>query len=238
MSTFSIKDDQVDVEAVMATIRKRIDEKRKGLYTEQEVREIAEMKLDAVLDAQEFNVDFAQAFRSRDARWNYTFDRETIYASSRGAAGQIIRLLRRIFNPLLKLLFNPNPIIAALSRQSDLNRYYVQLLNNMAVEMTKMNLEVTDLKARLRGLGGRVDFQTRREKTHEEITSRRDSSRDSAAPESTASGESALRKRSRSRRGWRRRPKEGPRPEGTSGGGGGNGGSNEGSSGASGASGE
>lgn len=202
MSTFSIKDNEVDVETVMATIRKRIEEKRKGLYTEQEVREIAEMKLDAVLDASEFNNDFASAFRARDARWNYTFGPETIYESSRGASGAIIRLLRRLLNPLLKLLFNPNPIISALSRQSDLNRYYVQLLNNMAVEMTKMNLELTDLKARFRGLGGRVDFQTRREKTLEDITTGKE-----PAPASGETGEaSEKRRRPRgSRRGWRRR---------------------------------
>ena len=45
MSTFSAKGTDVDVEAIMANIRRKIDEKRKGLYTEDEVREIAEMKL-------------------------------------------------------------------------------------------------------------------------------------------------------------------------------------------------
>ena len=44
MSTFTVKGQDVEVEAVMATIRKRIEEKRKGLYTDTEIREIAEMK--------------------------------------------------------------------------------------------------------------------------------------------------------------------------------------------------
>ncbi len=208
MSTFSVKGTDIDVEAIMATIRKRISEKRKGLYTEEEVREIAEMKLDSVLDANEFNSDFVTAFRARDAQWNYTFDPETIYASSRGGSGALIRVARKLFHPILKLFFNPNPIISALSRQSDLNRYYVLLLHNMALEMTKVNLEMTQLKARLRSTGIRVDLQGRREKTHEEMTS------------SAGQGDDASRRRPRGgRRHFRRRrgPRNGPddrRPSG------------------------
>jgi len=198
MSTFSAKGSDIDVESVMATIRSRIEEKRKGLYTEEEVREIAEMKLDSVLDASQFNSDFVAAFRARDAQWNFTFGPETIYQSSRGLSGQLIRLARTVLNPVLKLFFNPNPIISALSRQADLNRYYVSLLHNMAVEMTKMNLELTNLKARLRATGAKVEFQTRREKVLEDLTTSRE--------EAGSGGEPSGRRRSRSgRRPWRRR---------------------------------
>jgi len=174
MSTFSSKGTDIDVEAIMANIRRKIEEKRKGFYTEDEVREIAEMKLDAVLDANEFNSDFVALFRARDERWNYRFDPETIYASSHAGGGGLIRATRRLLNPLLKLFFNPNPIISALSRQADLNRYYVLLLHNMAQELTRSNLELTNLKARLRTLGIRVDFQTKREKTMEQVVLERE----------------------------------------------------------------
>jgi hypothetical protein len=169
MSTFSSKGTDIDVEAIMANIRRKIDEKRKGLYTEDEVQEIAEMKLDAVLDSNEFNSDFVAAFRSRDEKWNYSFNPETIYQSSHAGGGGLIRLARRLLHPVLKLFFNPNPIISALSRQADLNRYYVLLLHNMAQELTRANLELTNMKARLRTLGIRVDFQTKREKTLERV---------------------------------------------------------------------
>jgi hypothetical protein len=175
MSTFSAKGTDIDVEAIMANIRRKIDEKRKGLYTEEEVREIAEMKLDAVLEASEFNSDFVAAFRARDEKWNYRFDPETIYASSHAGGGGFIRSARRLLNPVLKLFFNPNPIISALSRQADLNRYYVLLLHNMAQELTRANLELTNLKARLRTLGIRVDFQGKREKTMEQVVLERES---------------------------------------------------------------
>lgn len=199
MSTFSVKGSDVDVESIMSTIRSRIEEKRKGLYTEEEVREIAEMKLDSVLDASQFNSDFVAAFRARDEQWNFTFGPETIYQSSRGLSGQLIRLARSVLNPVLKLFFNPNPVISSLSRQSDLNRYYVSLLHNMAVELTKMNLELTNLKARLRATGAKVEFQTRREKALEDLTTSREEAGSGAE---SSSG----RRRSRSgRRPWRRR---------------------------------
>ena len=200
MSTFSVKGTDVDVESIMSTIRKRVEEKRKGLYTEGEIREIAEMKLDSVLDASEFNSDFVTSFRDRDDQWNYSFGPDTIYASSRGGAGSLIRLARKLLHPFLKLLFNPNPIISALSRQSDLNRYYVSLLHNMAVEMTKMNMEVTNLKARLRSMGIRVEVQNRREKVHEDMTTSR------PGVSSSSGNDGSQRRRPRGgRRNWRRR---------------------------------
>jgi len=199
MSTFSVKGSDVDVESVMATIRSRIEEKRKGLYTEEEVREIAEMKLDSVLDASQFNSDFVAAFRARDEQWNFTFGPDTIYTSARGGvAGHVIRLARSILKPVLKLFFNPGPIGAALERQADLNRYYVLLLHNLAAEMTKMNLELTNLKARLRATGAKVEFQTRREKVLEDLTTSRE--------EASSGSEGSGRRKSRSgRRPWRRR---------------------------------
>ena len=36
MSTFTIKGSEIDVESIMANIRKRVEEKRKGMYTEEE----------------------------------------------------------------------------------------------------------------------------------------------------------------------------------------------------------
>lgn len=167
--SFEIKADGVDVQAVMTAIRKRIEEKRQGLYTEEEIREIAERRLDAVLDAHDFNPDFVKDFRALPTRWNFAFHEETLYESSRGFVGQLLRALRRLMNPVQKLFWNPNPMIAALSRQSDLNAYYVHLLTNLAVEVTKLNLELQDLKNRHLALQAKVELDTRRERTLEEM---------------------------------------------------------------------
>jgi hypothetical protein len=165
---------EVSVDEIMRLVRKRIEEKRQTLYTDEEIRAIAEHRLDAVLDAHEFNSDFIADFRAEPVRWNYQFAPEAIYRSSRGLVGRFLETSRRLLKPIQKLFWNPNPMIAALSRQSDLNSYYVHLLHNMATEMTKLNLEVQDLKNRVLQLQGRLELQVRREKTLEEMVVYRD----------------------------------------------------------------
>jgi len=172
--SFEIKSDDVDVAAIMEAIRKRIEEKKKGLYTEEEIQEIAEHRLDAVLDAHDFNSDLISDFRSQPARWNFRFDPETIYRSSRGPVGRVLGGLRSLLKPVQKLFWNPNPMIHALSRQSDLNRYYVHLLHNLALELTRLNLEMQDLKNRNLQLQGRLEMLVRREKTLETMVVYRD----------------------------------------------------------------
>ncbi len=167
--SFEIKSDDVDVEEIMRSIRKRIEEKKQGLYSDDEIREIAERRLDAVLDAHDFNSDFISDFRSQQSRWNFQFGPESIYRSSRGAVGQILEKIRAVLKPLQKLVWNPNPMISALSRQSDLNGYYVHVLHNLALEVTRLNLELQDLKNRNLQLQGRVEFLARREKTLEDM---------------------------------------------------------------------
>jgi hypothetical protein len=180
-----MKGDEVSVDEIMRLVRKRIEEKRQTLYTDEEIRAIAEHRLDAVLDAHEFNSDFIADFRAEPVRWNYQFAPEAIYRSSRGVVGRLLETSRRLLKPIQKLFWNPNPMIAALSRQSDLNSYYVHLLHNMATEMTKLNLEVQDLKNRVLQLQGRLEMQVRREKTLEEMVVYRDD-----AAEKSGGGES------------------------------------------------
>lgn len=167
--TIEIRSDDVDVDAIMRTIRKRIEEKKKGLYTEEELEQIADRRLDAVLDAHEFNSDFIADFRAEPERWNYRFNPETLYRSSRGFVGQLLERVRSLLRPVQKLFWNPNPMISALSRQADLNAYYIHVLHNLALELTRLNLEVQDLKNRNLQLQGRLELQERREKTLESM---------------------------------------------------------------------
>jgi hypothetical protein len=60
-------------------------------------------------------------------------------------------------------------MIAALSRQSDLNKYYVHLLHNLVLELTRLSLDVQDLKNRNLQLQGRLELLIRREKTLESM---------------------------------------------------------------------
>ena len=173
--SFEIRAAGVDVEAIMREIRERIEEKRrKGLLTDAEVREIAERPLESVLDARDFKPDLLSELREHPERWNFSFDRDAPYRSSRGGAGRALEAVRRLLRPVQKLFWNPTPMISALSRQSDLNTYYVHLLHNLALELTRLNLEVQELKNRALQLQARLDLQARREKTLEAMLDVRD----------------------------------------------------------------
>src|SRR4029079_10276741 len=102
-----------------------------------------------------------------------------------GAVGRALETARRVLKPIQKLFWNPNPLISALSRQADLNAYYVHLLHNMAVEMTKLNLEIQDLKNRTLQLQGRLELQVRREKTLEDMVVYREDTGSGKGPTSS-----------------------------------------------------
>jgi len=167
--SFEIKAEDVKVEEIVRSIRERIEEKKRGLYTEAEIREIAEHALTPVLDAHDLKVECLSDFQAGEERWNFRFDPETVYRSSRGLLGRALEAVRRLLRPVQKLFWNPSPMISALSRQSELNKYYVHLFHNLAVELTRLNLEVQDLKNRNLQLQGRLELLARREKTLESL---------------------------------------------------------------------
>jgi hypothetical protein len=167
--SFEIKADGVDVERVHRAILEQIEAKKGDLYSEEELQALAERGLEAVLRAGELRGKLLEEFQARDGQWNYSFDTETVYRSSRGVVGQALEAIRRVLRPVQKLFWNPNPMISALSRQSDLNRYYVHLLHNLVLELSRLNLELQELRNRNLQLAGRVELLTRREKTLEEM---------------------------------------------------------------------
>jgi hypothetical protein len=169
--TFRIAAPGVDVEEVMRQVRRRIQEKKQGVLTDAEVREIAEHRLERVLEAHDLKSGLLAELLGDPARWNFSFEPDAIYRSSRGGA---LERLRALLRPVQKLFWNPTPMISALSRQSDLNLTYVHLLHNLVLEVTRLNLEVQELKNRTLQLQGRLEAQARREKTLESMVVLRD----------------------------------------------------------------
>ncbi len=172
--SFEVKAEGVDVLQLLADVYKRIAARKEGLYTDEELRFIAEHPLEGVLTGRDLRADLKDEFRSRDGQWNFSFGTETIYRSSRGLVGRALETARRLLRPVQKLFWNPNPMIAALSRQSDLNRFYVHLLHNLVLELSRLNLESQELRNRNLQLLGRLEALERREKTLEGMVSYRD----------------------------------------------------------------
>src|SRR5215510_3448588 len=120
MSDFSVRSDNVDVEQIMRQIRSRIREKRGVDYTEDEIRELANVKLEKFIDPKGVRSDLLQQYRqAREASLppNYKFEDTTLFETHRG----LLAFVRRLLRPVLKLFLNPNPLIDALHIQSKLN---------------------------------------------------------------------------------------------------------------------
>jgi hypothetical protein len=224
MSDFTVRSDNVDVEQIMRQIRARIREKRGVDYTEEEIRELANVKLEKFLDPSGVRSDLLDQFRRAKAAMpppqNFAFEESTLYETHRG----IIRWIRKILNPILKLLFNPNPLIQALHIQSELNTrnakreeldaLHFEVMHNLVLELTRLGIEVKNLKMRVESMSSRLDFDERRARALEGVVVYRPGA---AAPLQPPAGEAARggegdpserRTRRRRRRARGRRPGE------------------------------
>ena len=181
MPDFNLRSDSVNVEHIMEQIRARIREKRGVDYTEQQIRELAAVKLEKFLDPRGIRSDLLEEFRrvqqGAPELPSYTFEDTTLYESHRAP---VVRWIRRLLNPILKLFFNPNPLIRALHIQAQLNAYhaerrrvtdelYYELIHNLVVELTKLGIETKNVKMRLESVSSRLDFNERRARALESV---------------------------------------------------------------------
>jgi hypothetical protein len=166
MSDFNVRSDSVNVEQIMEQVRDRIREKRGVDYTEQQIRELAALKLEKFLDPRGVRSDLLKEFRGVEPDPNFAFEEDTLFHSTRAP---FLMWIRRLLRPVLKLFFNPNPLINVLHTQSKLNalnasrhQLYYELIHNLVVEATRLGIEVRNLKMRVESMDARVDFSERR----------------------------------------------------------------------------
>ena len=163
MAEFNIRTDSVDVEQIMRQIRARIKEKRGVDYTEQQIQELANVKLERFLDPKGIRSDLVEQFkRNRGTNPeppNYGFEDTTLYETHRG----IIRFFRKLLNPILKLFINPNPVVHVLHLQGQINNInaqqfrvreeldglYYEVIHNLVLEVTRLGIENKNLKMRV-----------------------------------------------------------------------------------------
>jgi CRISPR/Cas system CSM-associated protein Csm2 small subunit len=193
MAEFNIRTDAVDVEQIMRQIRARIQSKRGVDYTEEQIQELASVKLERFLDPKGVRSDLVEQFkRARDRRLEpfqpeqYSVDANDLYGSSRG----LVRFVRKLLNPILKLLLNTNRLVQVLHQQSQMNVLYEQqfhlireksqqrddvdvlyyeLVHNLVLELTRVGIENRNLKMRLESLSSRMDFDERRARALETV---------------------------------------------------------------------
>jgi hypothetical protein len=182
MAEFNVKADGVDVEQIMRQIRSRIRDKRGVDYTEDQIQELAKVKLEKFLDPKGVRSDLLDQFRRAPVPQSpqiYEFDDTTLYQSDKG----IVRFFRKLFRPLLKLLFNPNTLNHVLHTQTGINRYmveftehraardvlYYEIIHNLVVEVTRATIEVKNMKMRVESIASRLEFNERRARALEAV---------------------------------------------------------------------
>ncbi len=183
--------DQVDVEQIMRDIRARIAQRHGIELSTQQIQELAARRLEAILDPRTVNPSLMQQLRrgagaapevpAAAADSGYSFEDTTLYASHRG----LLRFIRRLLNPILKLFFNPTPLVHALHTQARLNQeaaareaererlqtewnaLHYEVIQRLVTEVSRVTVEMQSLALRVEALAGRVDFNDRRVRSFE-----------------------------------------------------------------------
>jgi hypothetical protein len=167
----------------MRQIRARIREKRGADYTEAELQQLATVKLERFLDPRGLRSDLVEQFRRHHTVSpelpKYEFEETSLYETHRGP----LLSLRRLLNPILKLFINPNSIAHALHLQVRMNDDFhkrlrqreetdplvYEVIHNLVVEITRLGIEVQNLKMRVESLSSRLDFDERRARSLESV---------------------------------------------------------------------
>jgi hypothetical protein len=180
--------DHVDVEQIMRDIRARIGQRPAIELTDPQVQELAARRLEAILDPRSMRPGLLDQLRrsagvpavtTPHVTTNdppYRFEDTTLYESH----NPITRAIRKLLNPLLKLFFNPNPLIQALNIQSRLNveaaqreaervqqqaewnALHYEILQRLVTEVSRVSLEMQAMSLKVDSFGAKVDFNERR----------------------------------------------------------------------------
>jgi hypothetical protein len=181
--------DRIDVEQVMREIRTRIAQRSGVELSNQQIQELAGRRLEAILDPRGLKPELLdQLRRSAGERAvavdvtptsgaeSYPFDEATLYDSPNA----LLRFFRKLLNPVLRLMFNPTPIAHALAvqsrlnaeiaareaerdrRQAEWNALHFEILQRLALEVSRGSIDAQNLMLRVESLAAKVDFNDRR----------------------------------------------------------------------------
>jgi hypothetical protein len=244
-----VRTDHVDVAEIMRDIRARIAQRHGINLTDQQIDELASRRLEAILDVRSAGPELMEQLRraagtratsvpSGHSLEAYQFEADTLYTTP----SRLLRAIRRLLHPLLKLFFNPAPLVMALNiqsrlntkiagleteranRQAEWNALHYALLQRLVAEMARLSLETQHFSQQIEALSAKVDFNDRRVRglegsSHQaELRSEAIAQTRQETSTALAGGEQAPARKRRRRRG--RRPdrplEEGTRDQGAS----------------------
>lgn len=167
---------EIDVKAIMASIQKTIEEKKKsGVLKQSDLDEIYEMELLPLPDFQEVPHVYEDHLFSRKLEENLILGYE-IEKERGGLFGLIkktMQKVRRLFMPLIRFAIRPalNDMAVIYGENIFKSKEYIRILHNaltnMITESSKLKIEEEMLKTKIKTLEDRMAFLENRERAIE-----------------------------------------------------------------------
>lgn len=194
---FSVSSDPVDVDEIMKQIRARIRDRRGAEYTEDEIHQMAKATIEKLLDPSRVPPELVEYYRriqqsggvplpapppGNGAAGDLSAD-----VSPAGVGTGLIAGIREGLKALLRRVISRKSIIYVLYRQGAINAgnnehlarmewvasLNYELIRNLVVEMTRLGIEVKNLKMRVESVSSRLDFSDRRGRASESVAQHR-----------------------------------------------------------------
>jgi len=182
----SNKADTINVDQIVREIKTRIAQRHGIDLSSSQIQELAARRLEAILDPRTLKPSLLDQLRQNagapaaiapvEPAPAYEFEDHTIFDTHNG----LLRALRNLLKPVLKLFFNPNPIAHALNAQARLNKeaasremerertqsewnaLHYTLVQRLVTEIARTSIEMQSLALRVESLSTRVDHYERR----------------------------------------------------------------------------
>ena len=182
----SNKADTINVDQIVREIKARIAQRHGIDLSSSQIQELAARRLEAILDPRTLKPSLLDQLRQSagapaaiapvEPAPAYEFQDHTIFDTHNG----LLRALRNLLKPILKLFFNPNPISHALNAQARLNKeaagrelerertqsewnaLHYTLVQRLVTEIARTSIEMQSLALRVESLSTRVDHYERR----------------------------------------------------------------------------
>jgi hypothetical protein len=186
--------ERVDVEQIMREIRSRIAQRSGVDLSTQQIQELAARRLEAILDPRGLKPELLEQLRrtagdrtvtvddaTPSASESFPFDEASLYDSPNA----LLRFIRKVLHPFLRMLFNPTPVAHALAqqsrfnselaardaerdrRQAEWNALHFEILKRLALELSRSSIDTQHLLLRVESLSTKIDFNERRVRTLE-----------------------------------------------------------------------
>ena len=182
---------KIDVEQIMRDIRSRVSQQHGIDLNEQQVKDLATRRLDAILDIKSVNPALLEKIRRSAGKpvsvrlkqppKPKLFEASALYGSS----NVLLRIFRRLLKPILHLFLEPKAFFEALNlqirgnaearerevehtrKQAEWNALHYEILQRVVMEASKISLQEENLSLQIEALTAKVEFNERRVRTLE-----------------------------------------------------------------------